>query len=237
MDNISHRLKYAMDLRGVTATKLSEGTKISRSSISEWLSGKYMPKQDKIFSIAKYLNVDEAWLLGLDVPIEKKPDIVEIYSKLDDDRQNKVYNFANEQLNQQENKISTLKPIKCIDNSYAAANPTALDYGDSIVTEEYLEEIEVPKGAEFSIKIKGDSMSDLIPDNSRVFYAKQDTIENGEIAIVEIFGTYDGDGITCKKVYFDFDNQKIILHSLNEKYDDRILPAEQVRIIGKVLFN
>ncbi|MDT2850195.1 S24 family peptidase [Vagococcus carniphilus] len=237
MDNISHRLKYAMDLRGITASKLSEGTKISRSSISEWLSGKYAPKQDKIFTLAKYLNVDEAWLLGLDVPMDKKPNIVELYGKLTEDRQKKVFNYAHDQFLQQENKVSNLKPIKCIENSYAAANPTALEYGDSIITEEYLEEIEVPKGAEFSIKIKGDSMMDLIPDNSRVFYTKQETVENGEIAIVEIFGSDYGDGITCKKVYFDFEKQKIILHSLNEKYDDRVLPADQVKIIGKVLFN
>ena len=35
------------------------------------MSGYTKPKQDRIFSICKVLQINEAWLLGYDVPMEK----------------------------------------------------------------------------------------------------------------------------------------------------------------------
>ncbi|WP_368565054.1 LexA family protein [Enterococcus lactis] len=61
---------------------------------------------------------------------------------------------------------------------------------------------------------------------------KQPDVEDGEIAIVEI----DGDGVTCKEVFKDYENQSIILRSINELYQDRVVSPEQIRIIGKVVF-
>ena len=47
-------------------------THISKSNISSWLSGRYEPNQHKLFILAKALNVNEAWLMGYDVPRERK---------------------------------------------------------------------------------------------------------------------------------------------------------------------
>ena len=38
--------------------------------MSEYLSGLYEPKQDKIYLMAQALNVDPVWLMGFDVPME-----------------------------------------------------------------------------------------------------------------------------------------------------------------------
>jgi transcriptional regulator with XRE-family HTH domain len=46
-------------------------TKIPKSAISQYVSGAFEPKQDRIYLIAKALNISEAWLLGYDVPMEK----------------------------------------------------------------------------------------------------------------------------------------------------------------------
>ncbi|WP_414838908.1 LexA family protein [Carnobacterium sp. TMP28] len=89
----------------------------------------------------------------------------------------------------------------------------------------------VPKQAECTLVVQGDSMEPEIKDGSIVFYKQQENVVNGEIAIVEV----DGDGGTRKKVKFDYDNDKIILQSLNDKYQDIILNGSQVRIIGKVV--
>lgn len=63
----SNRLLVAMQSRGVNQTQLAERTKISKSMISEYLQGKYLPKQDKVYKIARSLEVDESWLMGYDV--------------------------------------------------------------------------------------------------------------------------------------------------------------------------
>jgi transcriptional regulator with XRE-family HTH domain len=58
----------------MTQADLCTKAKISKSSLSEYISGKYEPKQDKIFMLSQALNVDPVWLMGYDVPMEKKED-------------------------------------------------------------------------------------------------------------------------------------------------------------------
>lgn len=62
------RLREAMAAKGMKAIELSEKTGINKASISYYLSGTNVPKQDRIFLLAKALEVSEAWLLGYDVP-------------------------------------------------------------------------------------------------------------------------------------------------------------------------
>lgn len=62
------RLKSVLEERGISKAELSRRTGISNSSLSEYLSEKYEPKQDKIALIAKALNVSPAWLLGFETP-------------------------------------------------------------------------------------------------------------------------------------------------------------------------
>ena len=66
------RIKKALSVRKMTQTELCAKTKISKSSMSEYMSGKYVPRQDKVFIIAKALDVDPVWLWGYDVPMEKQ---------------------------------------------------------------------------------------------------------------------------------------------------------------------
>lgn len=66
------RIKKALSIRNMTQTELCAMAQISKSSLSEYLSGKHEPGQYKIFMLSKALNVDPVWLMGLDVPMEMK---------------------------------------------------------------------------------------------------------------------------------------------------------------------
>ena len=66
------RIKKALSIRNMTQTELCAKAKISKSSLSEYMSGKYIPRQDKVFVLAQALNVDPVWLWGYDVPMEKE---------------------------------------------------------------------------------------------------------------------------------------------------------------------
>jgi len=61
-----NRLKSIMSERKITQSELSKRTGIRQSSISDWLNGRYEPKQDKIYLIAQSLGVSPSWLLGYD---------------------------------------------------------------------------------------------------------------------------------------------------------------------------
>lgn len=57
------RLKQAMENAGLTASELSKESNVGKSDISNYLNGKYLPKQDKCYLLAKALNVDPGWLM------------------------------------------------------------------------------------------------------------------------------------------------------------------------------
>lgn len=75
------RIKQALELRGMKQTDLVEATGIGKSAISQYLSGKYVPKQTATHLIAKALNVSEAWLIGYDVPIERIEEVKRVVTK------------------------------------------------------------------------------------------------------------------------------------------------------------
>lgn len=68
---IPDRLQEALTLAGKKQADLVRETGLDRGSISSYLSGKYEPKQKAIYKMAKVLNVNEAWLMGYDVPMAR----------------------------------------------------------------------------------------------------------------------------------------------------------------------
>ena len=78
------RLRMLMNERGlkqVDILKLCQpycdrfGVKMNKSDISQYLSGKSEPSQDKLIVLGMALGVQESWLMGFDVPEEKSPEI------------------------------------------------------------------------------------------------------------------------------------------------------------------
>lgn len=74
MVEIYLRLKQAMTIRDITQADLVKLTGLRASSISDYVNGKYEPKQKAIYLLAKALGVSPAWLMGVDVPMEPQPD-------------------------------------------------------------------------------------------------------------------------------------------------------------------
>lgn len=70
-DKFSNRLRQAMTLRDLNATALSAKTGIPKSTISMYLHGKMEARQNRIYELCVALNINEPWLMGFDVPIER----------------------------------------------------------------------------------------------------------------------------------------------------------------------
>lgn len=47
------------------------GVKLNKNDLSQYVSGRVEPGQEKVFILSKALNVDPAWIMGLDVPMRK----------------------------------------------------------------------------------------------------------------------------------------------------------------------
>lgn len=67
MATFQSRLREAMDEKGISQAELARRTGITRTSISKYLKGTFKAKQQYLSALAKVLDVNEAWLMGLDV--------------------------------------------------------------------------------------------------------------------------------------------------------------------------
>lgn len=65
MKTFAERLKHYMEQANMKQTDLVEKTKINKSSISEYLSGNYEPKQRNIYKIATALGIKPSQLTGI----------------------------------------------------------------------------------------------------------------------------------------------------------------------------
>lgn len=74
------RLREALSARNMLPIELSRLSGIGKSAISQYLSGKVTPKQDKIYKLAQALKVNESWLMGYDEPMEQSPPITSVDS-------------------------------------------------------------------------------------------------------------------------------------------------------------
>lgn len=107
----SERLAEAMRIRGLRQIDVVEklkplceqyNIKFGRNNISQYLSGKVLPKQDKLVLLSRVLNVSEAWLMGFDVPMERQnPENTEAPIVTNDERFQLAYELC-EKLNDKE---------------------------------------------------------------------------------------------------------------------------------------
>ena len=72
VESCSKRIAEALKIKGMKQYELCKLANVPKSSLSLYLSGAYEPKQDRVYDMAKVLNVNEAWLMGYDVPMERK---------------------------------------------------------------------------------------------------------------------------------------------------------------------
>jgi SOS-response transcriptional repressor LexA len=227
MCDIGQRIKHLRNSHDLSQTQLAEllGYK-NYTTVTKWEKGENLPRGKELKMMAEYFKVSTDYILGLTndiLPNKEENDLLSIYTQLEPPRQKKVYSYAEKELEDQ-NKVVSF-PVY----GKTAAGTDPVTYGDPDV--EHQDFSNVPAGADIALNVTGDSMEPLISDGSIVFYKSQPTVENGEIAIVEI----EGDGVTCKRVKFDYENEKIILQSENDKYEDMVFDNNQIRILGKVL--
>lgn len=70
MSNFKDRLIRAMSLRGMTQADLVKASGLSKPRINQYVNGVYEAKQDALLKLATALDINVAWLMGHDVPME-----------------------------------------------------------------------------------------------------------------------------------------------------------------------
>lgn len=236
-------IKEYRDKNKLSMDKFAKMANVSKAYISV-LERNQRPKTGKpvIPSIPVIKNVAEAMNMSFDDLFNMLEDnqlisladdtliskITDIATQLTSPRQERVYNYAEEQLNEQNGQIHEDNIVPIVFGRQSAAG--SMIYVDDVdANMGVLPSSIVPNGANELVQITGDSMEPLIKKGSEVYLRYQPTVEDGEIAIVRV----EDEGVTCKYLFRDGEN--IILKSENYKYNDIVVGAEKVSVIGKVL--
>lgn len=226
---VGQMIRYYLDQNNMTMKKLGSLLGKGESTVSKWISGSSTPVAKDLSTMTDIFKTNiQTLMYGGSSDLKEK--IINVVEKLENARQQRVLDFASNELSNQ-NKVANLAEHKrtyvVTGRSTAAGSPIDGDTQDSNAT--VVQSTEVPNGANELVTVAGDSMEPLLAQGSQVFIHWQPVVENGEIAIVSI----ESDGVTCKKFYLEDD--KIRLVSINEAYEDMIFNREEVRVIGKVI--
>ena len=217
--------------KGWSLSEFARKLNLPKSSISRYFNKSRQLPINKINLFSDVLGVSPEYLLGIQTIASDRSktqnELLNVYNKLESKRQSKVYDYASRQLDKQ-NGIQEDKVVYLVRGRQSAAG--SMIHVDDVDAEMgVLPSSIVPNGANELVQITGDSMEPLIKKGSEVYLRYQPTVEDGEVAIVRI----EDEGVTCK--YLFRDGEKIILKSENSKYDDIVVDAEKVSVIGKVL--
>lgn len=74
VSDLKSRLKERLKVCGLRPVDLAKKTGIPKSAISYYMSGRSIPRSDRIYLISQALEVSEAWLMGFDVPEPRDPE-------------------------------------------------------------------------------------------------------------------------------------------------------------------
>lgn len=236
MNSFRDRLKQIMVERNISQSELSRRTKIGRNSISDYLNGKYEAKQDKVYELAKVLNVNEAWLMGFDIDKKREidNDITSIYNKLTPPRQQNVLNYAHDQLEEQNSKGDNVVDINSYKQDKIEVNVNgcvSAGVGERLHEETlFTETVKAPVPPhDLALKVNGDSMEPMFKDGEIIFVEKTHNIKNGQIGIFII-----EEEAYVKKVFVEDD--RLTLISLNKNYRDlHFYENQSVKLVGKVI--
>lgn len=236
------RLKELRTEKGITLEELAKNIGTTKTTLSRYENGERSPKLQLVGLLANYFQVDMSWLSGQSDQ-RNSFNILPIYTQLSPPRQQKVYDFAKHELEEQKeserkNKIQSLQKYREMKKQTEEFADIEWYGSASAGTGEFLfdnkEMISLPKKqipleADFCLTVNGDSMEPLIHHHDYIFVSKQDTLFNGNIGVVIV----DGEAF-IKKVFFE--NDKARLQSFNKKYKDIIVDdSNDFRIIGKVV--
>ncbi len=185
---------------------------------------------DELFNI---LEDNQIVSIGLDDVIKR---ITDVSVQLHIDRQIKVYDYATEQLNEQNNVIELTDYIQEETDWYEVKFYGSVSAGTGLYLDD--EEVEtisfgvdmVPKGTDFCLKVNGDSMEPTYHNGDYVFIKRETDFRNGTIGAIIVNGE-----AYLKKIYITEDSIKLV--SLNKKYNDiTVTDTDNFKYVGTVVF-
>lgn len=210
--DIATNIKKYIKLKGITQKELADKIDISPSTLSDYLNLRSNPSHGVIQKIADYFGIYKS---DIDTSYKEQIQngIISIYEQLEKPRQQKVYSYAEHQLEEQR--------LEETYDDYVGQTAAGLPI-------EGQQPIPFVGAKIVNLLVNGDSMEPEFYNGDIVKYHPQPELENGEIGVFAVNG-----GITMKKLR---KNNDVRLESLNKKYEDILIKdTDDFNILGKVI--
>ena len=236
-DEIISLIQEEAKKKGMSMSELARRVGIAKSTMSRYFNKTREFPLNKADDFARIFNITPEFLLGIQKENKEKPEILTIYNQLEEPRQEKVLDFANAQLDEQESsKVASIFEkvsnedyiIDYVEGLVAAGHGTFQE--DNLHMEVRLRAEDVPEEYDTIAKVAGDSMEPLIEDNDLLFIKVASQIDINSIGIFQVNGKN-----FVKKLKRDYDGSWY-LQSLNNSYEEiHLTENDDIRTIGEVV--
>ena len=235
------RLQARREELGLSRAELAQRLGVSPSAVSNYERSISFPKEEMMLQIFDALETEPNELFqdsfrgGALVYSPRERKLIQRYRSLPavgrdtlDDLAEALCAYRDEMEQEKPEQEERLIPLYC--------SPAAAGYAAPVMGEDYdliPAGAGVPAGAEFAVRIQGDSMTPWIADGA-VVYVNRDPMEKGDVGIFCVDGA-----MVCKQYYRD-PMGVVYLFSLNRRRADAdvVLPASSGRSLvcfGRVM--
>ena len=215
------RKELGMNQAQLAASLNRMGFPLSNQAVSKWENGSTLPNARQFLALCDALEVDD--IRGVFSGRGEG-----LLSGLDQAGRRLVIDYA--QLLRDSGRYSpeeaVLRSLPLYSLAVSAGTGQFLDGEDYEMVEVGRE---VPDGANFGVRVAGDSMEPQFHDGQIIWVRQQRSLMTGEIGIF----LYDGNAYLKQLVAHE---ETLALHSLNPKYSDIIISPElPLRVLGRVM--
>ncbi|MCI7741230.1 MAG: XRE family transcriptional regulator [Clostridiales bacterium] len=228
-ENIGQLLSQRRRELEINQTELAEamslrGFPVTNQAVSKWEKGATLPNAKQFLALCEILEID-------DVRGEFSCGSEGIFAGLCREGRRLALDYvqllrdSGRYANRREDPVY-LRSLPLYSLAVSAGTGQFLDGEDYEMVEVG---VEVPDGANFGVRVAGDSMEPEFHDGQTVWVRQQRSLMTGEIGIF----LYDGSAYLKQLVALE---HSMALHSLNPAYSDIVISPElPLRVLGKVV--
>ena len=228
-ENIGQLLSQRRRELEINQTELAEamslrGFPVTNQAVSKWEKGATLPNAKQFLALCEILEID-------DVRGEFSCGSEGIFAGLCREGRRLALDYvqllrdSGRYANRREEPVY-LRSLPLYSLAVSAGTGQFLDGEDYEMVEVGAE---VPDGANFGVRVAGDSMEPVFHDGQTVWVRQQRSLMTGEIGIF----LYDGNAYLKQLVAL---KDSMALHSLNPAYEDIVVSPElPLRVLGKVM--
>lgn len=243
--SFQQRLKERRESLGLSQVELAKNLGITKAAVSNYENGVSTPRADILFKVFDALKCDANFLFQDEMKELNQPDVfsdaekklIKKYRGLDTHGKKAVDWIAEHELNRLQGIESPIGGI--IENATTAYTkiipfPGKVSAGLGVEAIPNYDTIAGPDAADFALLVDGDSMEPRYHSGQIIYIKSQSTIENGQIAVVQVQGPDDFEPRAyLKKIKIVDDTAELI--SLNKNYNTLSIPLNELTVLGTVI--